>query len=201
MEERHREAGDHDGRRDRDAAVEQHQPHMQPRAGGAAPPLGQHPGEPAGQHQAEQQQHREIGPDQPDADAGLHAERRAAGEDDERRDAGRHRQHDQREGDRAAEQKICEPGRPGPLRLGRGNGQPGIGRPGIRRRRGGDQRRTGRLLGHISPRTTGISRSRIFLRRVLRFSPSIAAALIWLPRVAARVRRISGRSTSAITRS
>ncbi len=36
------------------------------------------------------------------------------------------------------------------------------------------------------PRTTGMSRSRIFLRSVLRFRPSIAAALIWLPRVAAK---------------
>ena len=45
----------------------------------------------------------------------------------------------------------------------------------------------------------GISRSRIFLRSVLRLRPSIAAALIWLPRVAASVSRINGRSTSAIT--
>ena len=52
-----------------------------------------------------------------------------------------------------------------------------------------------------APRTTGISRSRIFLRSVLRFSPSMEAALIWLPRVAASVSRISGLSTSAITRS
>ena len=51
------------------------------------------------------------------------------------------------------------------------------------------------------PRTTGISRSRIFLRSVLRLRPSIAAALIWLPRVAASVIWISGRSTSASTRS
>ena len=44
------------------------------------------------------------------------------------------------------------------------------------------------LAAQAIPRTTGISRSRIFLRSVLRFRPSIAAALIWLPRVAARVR-------------
>ena len=34
-----------------------------------------------------------------------------------------------------------------------------------------------------TPRTTAISRSLIFLRSVFRFSPSISAALIWLPRV------------------
>ena len=56
-----------------------------------------------------------------------------------------------------------------------------------------------RASGQAIPRTTGMSRSRIFLRSVLRFSPSMAAALIWLPRVAARVSWISGRSTSAST--
>ena len=40
------------------------------------------------------------------------------------------------------------------------------------------------------------SRSRIFLRRVLRLSPSTSAALIWLPRVVASVAAISGASSS-----
>jgi hypothetical protein len=43
-------------------------------------------------------------------------------------------------------------------------------------------------------------RSRIFLRRVLRFSPRISAALIWLPRVQVRVAAISGASRSCSTR-
>ena len=41
-------------------------------------------------------------------------------------------------------------------------------------------------------------RSWIFLRRVLRFRPSISAARTWLPRVAARVRRINGSSTCVL---
>ena len=53
-------------------------------------------------------------------------------------------------------------------------------------------------LPYITPRITGISRSRIFFRNVFRFNPSIAAALIWLPRVAASVSLINGRSTSAM---
>ncbi len=52
---------------------------------------------------------------------------------------------------------------------------------------------------YASPRTTEISKSRIFLRSVLRFSPSMEAALIWLPRVADNTSWISGRSISANT--
>ncbi len=54
---------------------------------------------------------------------------------------------------------------------------------------------------YFSPRTTGMSNSRIFLRKVLRLRPNRCAALIWLPRVAPRVKTISGRSTSRSTRS
>ena len=46
-------------------------------------------------------------------------------------------------------------------------------------------------------RMTWMSRSRIFLRRVLRLKPSSSAALIWLPRVAASAAPISGSSTRA----
>ena len=45
-----------------------------------------------------------------------------------------------------------------------------------------NQRRSGRVSFSSNSRRT----ARIFLRSVFRFSPSIAAALIWLPRVAAR---------------
>ena len=45
-------------------------------------------------------------------------------------------------------------------------------------------------------RITWISRSRIFLRSVLRLSPSRSAARIWLPRVAASAADSSGYSTS-----
>src|SRR5271155_1791529 len=52
---------------------------------------------------------------------------------------------------------------------------------------------------YFKPRTTGMSNSRIFLRNVLRLRPSRCAALIWLPRVAPRVNRIKGHSTSRNT--
>ena len=45
-------------------------------------------------------------------------------------------------------------------------------------------------------RITWMSRSRIFLRSVLRFTPNRSAARIWLPRVAARAADNSGYSTS-----
>ena len=51
------------------------------------------------------------------------------------------------------------------------------------------------------PRTTGISRYRIFLRSVFRLRPRISADLIWLPFVAARQCWIRGRSTSRRIRS
>ena len=50
-------------------------------------------------------------------------------------------------------------------------------------------------------RKTWMSRSRIFLRRVLRLRPSSAAARIWLPRVAASAAIRSGRSTCCRMRS
>src|SRR5262249_11784917 len=49
-------------------------------------------------------------------------------------------------------------------------------------------------------RKTWISRSRIFLRSVLRLTPSKSAARIWLPRVAASVADRSGCSISRSTR-
>ena len=45
-------------------------------------------------------------------------------------------------------------------------------------------------------RMTWMSRSLIFLRRVLRLTPRSSAALIWLPRVAARAAPIRGSSIS-----
>ena len=53
---------------------------------------------------------------------------------------------------------------------------------------------------HLNPRTPRRSRSRIFLRSVLRLRPRISAALIWLPRVADSVAAISGASRSRRTR-
>ena len=53
---------------------------------------------------------------------------------------------------------------------------------------------------HRGPRITAMSSSRIFLRSVLRLRPSRAAALSWLPRVAASALRIRGRSTSRTIR-
>ncbi len=49
-------------------------------------------------------------------------------------------------------------------------------------------------------RMSWMSRSRIFLRRVLRLTPRSSAALIWLPRVAASAAEMSGYSTSRKTR-
>lgn len=51
-------------------------------------------------------------------------------------------------------------------------------------------------LPHRAVRKTCRSRSRTFLRSVLRFTPSSSAARIWLPRVAARAAPISGPSIS-----
>ena len=53
---------------------------------------------------------------------------------------------------------------------------------------------------HLNPRTPRRSRSRIFLRSVLRLRPRISAALIWLPRVTDSVAAISGTSRSRRTR-
>ena len=57
-----------------------------------------------------------------------------------------------------------------------------------------------KATGHLTPRVTWMSSSRILLRRVLRLRPSRLAALSWLPRVAPRQSSISGRSTSRRTR-
>ncbi len=63
----------------------------------------------------------------------------------------------------------------------------------------------GTLARHCAPgeparyrveRIMRMSRSRIFLRRVLRLTPRSSAALIWLPRVAARAALSSGYSIS-----
>ncbi len=94
--------------------------------------------------------------------------RTAAGQDHERRDAEHQRDARQRQRDHLAQQRV----RHAPRRSAR------------RRRCGGASERS-RVDPQPMPRTTGMSRSRIFLRSVLRFRPSIAAALIWLPRVAA----------------
>ena len=53
---------------------------------------------------------------------------------------------------------------------------------------------------HLNPRTPRRSRSRIFLRSVLRLRPRISAALIWLPRVTDSVAAINGTSRSRRTR-
>ena len=61
------------------------------------------------------------------------------------------------------------------------------------RRGNGSSMRPGRQL---PPRNTWMSRSRIFLRNVLRLRPSRSAARIWLPRVAASAAVSSGYSIS-----
>ena len=60
--------------------------------------------------------------------------------------------------------------------------------------------RAGRAADHREVRSTCRSRSRTFLRKVLRFTPSSSAARIWLPRVAASAAPISGPSISRRTR-
>lgn len=72
----------------------------------------------------------------------------------------------------------------------------GVIRPNASKYRGG----AGRSLLQRGVRKTWRSRSRTFLRRVLRFTPSSSAARIWLPRVAARAAPISGPSISRSTR-
>ena len=89
MEERDGEARHQDGGRHRHAAEQQHQPDMQPRAGGTAAALHPHAGEAPGQHGDQQQYRREVGQQQTDADARLQAKWRATCQEDERRKADR----------------------------------------------------------------------------------------------------------------
>ena len=197
MEEGDGKTGHHYGRRHRHATEQQNQPDMQARTGGTAAALDPHAGQACRQHRAEQQDRRKIAENEADPDARLQPERRAAGEEDERGETDAERGRGQHQGQRLAEKDVgdpCQQGAGRALHLHLGFGQ--RGRLGLVF---GSQRPGWRCDVHMSPRTTGISRSRIFLRSVLRLSPSMAAALIWLPRVAASVRRISGRSTSAIT--
>ena len=199
------EAGHHDGRRRRHATSSRTS-RMQARPGGTAAFGERASSRAAGSRQtaaaescrARARPRRQLRNGEPRA-------RKTGGEPDTERQCGQH------QGQRFAQQDASDPGqqRAGrALHLGFSSTLPPAPRPSpevdLGRRLGvllGTQRAGWRGDVHISPRTTGISRSRIFLRSVLRLSPSIAAALIWLPRVAARVRRISGRSTSAITRS
>ncbi len=188
-EARHQYRGRH-----RHTAEQQHQAYVQPRASGAAAAFHPDAGQPPGQHGDQQQHRREIGQHEAHADTGPQHERRATRQENEGRQPDRECQRRQHQRHRLAEQDVGDPAehRASPRYLRRQRRLDG---------RFGFQRRRWRRDIHISPRTTGISRSRIFLRSVLRLRPSMAAALIWLPRVAARVSRISGRSTSAITRS
>ena len=140
----------------------------------------------AGHHGAQQQQHRRAGQDGDEHHVRPQRDRRAARQQHEGRDGQQQRHGRQHQRHHLAQQDIHQPPHAGPH--------------GHRRLK----REQGRRRIHPAqpmPRTTGISRSRIFLRSVLRLRPSIAAALIWLPRVADSVIWISGRSTSAITRS
>ncbi len=162
MEEGDGEHRDQDRRGDRDATKQQDQAHVQPRSGRSAPPLHPYAREPAGEHCGQKQQDREIGEHQRRARAGLHAERHAARHDHERAEADREGEHD--EGDR---HRLAKQDRGDPVR----QSAPAL-----------NLRRTQLILWrrdvHALPRVTMMSRSRIFLRSVLRFSPSMAAALI-----------------------
>ena len=137
-----------------------------------------------------------------DADTRPPAQRRPSRQDDERRQTDHERQCGQRQRDALAQHDIAQAAGEGGPRFrndiaGRWKFEAG---PSCRNVHFVCHRGLV-AIDYMRPRTTGISRSRIFLRRVLRLRPSIDAALIWLPRVAARVKRISGRSTSAMTRS
>src|SRR6185437_3335988 len=59
-----------------------------------------------------------------------------------------------------------------------------------------ESHRFSKPAGYWLPRKTWMSRSRIFLRNVLRLTPKRSAARIWLPRVAASAAVNSGYSTS-----
>ena len=71
MEEGDGEARHQDGRRHRHAAEQQHQPDVQPRAGGTAAAFHPDAGEAPGQHSDQQQYRREVAQQQADADARL----------------------------------------------------------------------------------------------------------------------------------
>ncbi len=109
IEEYGRKDGDDDRRRHRDDAEQQHQAHMQLRAGRAAAALHPHAGEPAGQHRAEQQQHDEVGEHQAEDEVGTRRDVHAAGQGHEGADAEQQRDRGEQQGRELAEQHVAEP--------------------------------------------------------------------------------------------
>ena len=120
VEERHREAS-HDDRRGHGDAAEQHdQPDMQLRTGGAAPPLHPHTRQPHRENSSQQQQQRQIGHQQRQADARLQPERRTACQDDKRRQSDRERERGQNQDRDLANGCVRGTNQPcAPRRLGR----------------------------------------------------------------------------------
>ena len=209
VEEHRREDRDQQRRHHRHAAEQQHQPDMQARAGGAAPALRPHPHQPRRRARRRAAAAPTGSPARSPPPCPGGAARRGC------RWTARRRWRCRAAARRARGRASCRARAavpPPAAAMARGvcAGAPAAtgGGAAVPRRRGGGRAVAARLEERAahhahqpSPRTTGRSSSRIFLRRVLRFRPSMAAALIWLPRVADSTRRSSGRSTSASTRS
>ena len=179
VEEQAGEYRDDDGRRHRHQAEQHHQPDVHARPGETAPALGPYLDKLPRHHQAQQQQQDDVQVKQDEDGLRIQGQRRGAGHGADRGQTRDHRRQGQREGELAGHAHVPPP-QPEALEDTDGNGKRGF--------------------VHLPPRTTGMSSSRIFLRSVLRLSPRTWAALIWLPRVASRVRAISGRSISRCTR-
>ena len=106
IEEDDGEDRDQDGRHGGDAAEQQHQPHMQPCPGGAAPVLQHHAGDTADQHDDQHQQRREIGHHHADGGAGMHVQLDPPGEHREGGDAEGERDRGDQERREAPEQNV-----------------------------------------------------------------------------------------------
>ena len=180
VEEHPREHGDQDCRGHRRQTEKHHQPDVQARSRQPPAPLRPYGGEPPCHHHPQHEQQENVQGKKNKNGAGIGgAGRPHLGHRGHRRHPRRHGRRCQAKGQLAA--------------------QAGARRPqaDARNARTGHWRR-GR---HFPPRTTGMFSSRIFLRSVFRLRPNTSAALIWLPRVACRVRVSNGRSTSFRTRS
>ena len=189
-QEEHGEDYDDDGRRDRDAAEEEDEARVQPRARRALAQLHDQLHEAAGDHDAEQEEQDQVEVEQDQDGADVRAVGRRARDQPVGGEAGGNGADGQGQGQAALD---VDPAQPSPQ--ARADGR--LARQGCTQ--GEDP--VGQSAPHHGARLTWMSRSRIFLRSVLRLRPRTSAALSWLPRVAARARAIKGRSTSRISRS
>ena len=191
VQEEDREHGDDHRGGHRHQAEEQDQPGVQPGAGVPLPPLHDDAHQPSGDDEAQPQQEDEVEVEQQEDGADAGAVRGPLRE----HDVGREPAH--RPPGSSARAPAAAPPRGGATA------------PASPRRRGAGpttllsnaHHRAWPLTADHGARVSGMSRSQIFFRSVFLFRPRMSAAFSWLPRVAERVRKISGRSISRSRRS